>query len=33
MWPDFDAADLGRAIAEYHRRDRRFGALPQAAAG
>jgi undecaprenyl diphosphate synthase len=33
MWPDFDAADLGRAIAEYRRRDRRFGALPQAAAG
>jgi undecaprenyl diphosphate synthase len=33
MWPDFDAADLGRAIAEYRMRDRRFGALPQAAAG
>ncbi len=33
MWPDFDAADLGRAVAEYRRRDRRFGALPQAAAG
>ena len=33
MWPDFEAADLGRAVAEYRRRDRRFGALPQAAAG
>ncbi len=33
MWPDFDAADLGRAIADFRRRDRRFGALPQAAAG
>jgi undecaprenyl diphosphate synthase len=33
MWPDFDAADLGRAVAEYQRRDRRFGGLPQAAAG
>jgi undecaprenyl diphosphate synthase len=33
MWPDFDAADLGRAVAEFHRRDRRFGSIPQAAAG
>lgn len=33
MWPDFDAADLGRAMTEYRRRDRRFGGLSQAAAG
>lgn len=33
MWPDFDAADLGRAIAEFRSRERRFGGLPQAAAG
>jgi undecaprenyl diphosphate synthase len=33
MWPDFDAADLGRAVTEYRRRDRRFGGLSQAAAG
>ncbi len=25
-WPDFDAAELDKAIAEYNRRDRRFGA-------
>ncbi|MEX2465829.1 MAG: di-trans,poly-cis-decaprenylcistransferase [Gemmatimonadota bacterium] len=25
MWPDFDAADLARAMEEYHGRDRRFG--------
>ena len=27
-WPDFGATDLDQAIAEYRRRDRRFGALP-----
>lgn len=27
MWPDFTAAHLERAIAEFHSRDRRFGAL------
>ena len=27
MWPDFDAADLGRALEEYGRRERRFGAV------
>jgi undecaprenyl diphosphate synthase len=32
-WPDFDAGDLGRAVREYRRRERRFGGLPQAAAG
>ena len=25
LWPDFGPADLDRAIAEYHRRNRRFG--------
>jgi undecaprenyl diphosphate synthase len=28
LWPDFDAADLAEAIEVYHRRERRFGALP-----
>ena len=32
MWPDFTPADLGAAIGEFHGRDRRFGALPGAAA-
>ncbi len=27
-WPDFDAAEMERALAEYRRRGRRFGALP-----
>ena len=25
MWPDFSEQDLDAAIAEYHRRNRRFG--------
>ena len=25
LWPDFDEAELDRAIAAYHSRDRRFG--------
>ena len=29
MWPDFDASDLKAAVAEYHSRERRFGAVPQ----
>ena len=29
-WPDFEAADLERAIADFHGRERRFGALPTA---
>jgi undecaprenyl diphosphate synthase len=33
MWPDFTATDLATAIAEFHARQRRFGALPEAAAG
>jgi undecaprenyl diphosphate synthase len=28
MWPDFQAADLAAAVAEFHTRQRRFGALP-----
>ena len=27
LWPDFAADDLGRAIADFHRRERRFGGL------
>jgi undecaprenyl diphosphate synthase len=27
MWPDFDGGDLRRAVNEFHRRGRRFGAL------
>jgi len=27
MWPEFSAEDLSAAIDEYHRRDRRFGAV------
>jgi len=30
MWPDFDADDLAVAIGEFHRRERRFGAIPSA---
>ena len=29
-WPDFDAADLGQALADFQGRQRRFGALPAA---
>jgi undecaprenyl diphosphate synthase len=29
-WPDFEAADLERALADFHGRQRRFGALPTA---
>jgi undecaprenyl diphosphate synthase len=29
MWPDFDASDLKRAVDEFHRRERRFGGVPQ----
>lgn len=31
MWPDFTAEDLRAAIAEFHRRDRRFGSLSNVA--
>jgi undecaprenyl diphosphate synthase len=27
LWPDFDGDDLAAALADYHRRDRRFGRL------
>ena len=33
MWPDFGRADLEEAIAEYYSRERRFGRVPEAAAG
>jgi len=32
MWPDFAAADLAAAMADFNRRDRRFGALTAASA-
>jgi len=28
MWPDFDGADLRRAVEEFRRRERRFGTVP-----
>ena len=28
MWPDFEVSDLEAAVAEFHTRQRRFGALP-----
>jgi undecaprenyl diphosphate synthase len=30
MWPDFQPADLARAVREFAHRERRFGAVPQA---
>lgn len=30
MWPDFSPADLERTVREFARRERRFGAVPQA---
>lgn len=33
MWPDFGAADLARAVAQFRTRERRFGALTQVRAG
>ena len=32
LWPDFGASDLEVAVREFHRRERRFGAIPEAAA-
>ncbi|MGH7650376.1 MAG: di-trans,poly-cis-decaprenylcistransferase [Gemmatimonadaceae bacterium] len=32
-WPDFTPADLEHAVGEFHTRERRFGAVPEAAAG
>jgi undecaprenyl diphosphate synthase len=33
MWPDFGEADLAAALQEFRVRQRRFGAVPEAAAG
>lgn len=33
MWPDFDAADLETALRDFRSRQRRFGRVPEAAAG
>ena len=33
LWPEFGAADLDSALADYAKRDRRFGALKDAIAG
>ena len=33
MWPEFDAAELDRALATFQARDRRFGGLPGTLAG
>ena len=33
MWPEFSGADLSAAVHEYEARDRRFGQIPEAAAG
>lgn len=32
-WPDFTPADLEHAVKEFHTRERRFGTVPEAAAG
>jgi undecaprenyl diphosphate synthase len=33
MWPEFSTADLAEAVEEFRARERRFGAVPAAAAG
>jgi undecaprenyl diphosphate synthase len=33
MWPDFGSAELTAAVREFHARQRRFGGVPEAAAG
>ncbi|HEX5724508.1 MAG TPA: di-trans,poly-cis-decaprenylcistransferase [Longimicrobiaceae bacterium] len=33
LWPDFDAAALAEAVADFRGRQRRFGRVPRAAAG
>jgi undecaprenyl diphosphate synthase len=33
MWPDFGAVELAGAVTDFHARTRRFGGLPEAAAG
>ncbi len=32
-WPDFTAGDLEQAVKDFHSRERRFGTVPEAAAG
>jgi undecaprenyl diphosphate synthase len=32
-WPDFTATDLQNAVSAFHSRERRFGTVPEAAAG
>ena len=32
MWPEFDTDDLAEALGSFHRRERRFGGLPQSIA-
>jgi len=29
LWPEFGKAELAKAVAEYYRRERRFGAVPE----
>jgi len=33
LWPDFGKAELAAALAEFHRRERRFGGISEAIAG
>lgn len=33
MWPEFSSVDLAEAVEEFRNRERRFGAVPSAAAG
>jgi undecaprenyl diphosphate synthase len=33
LWPEFGAGDLEDALEEFHRRERRFGRIPEAVAG
>jgi undecaprenyl diphosphate synthase len=33
MWPDFGRTDIEEAVAEFYSRERRFGRIPEAAAG
>ena len=32
-WPDFQATELAECVADFHRRERRFGALARRIAG
>ncbi len=32
MWPEFTVSELEAAVREYHSRERRYGAVPEAAA-